>query len=109
MWLDANPDIVSVAYEKLYIPYLSNVKTGKMRRYYPDFVIEWADGRKEIIEVKPFAKLTSPSVVKKGMAAVKYAVQNGMVYKYQTEKDLKPLGLLKRKPTIRKSSRKLMR
>jgi len=104
-WLDNNPDAVTVEYEKLYILYTSNLRTKRQRRYYPDFVVTWSDGRTEIIEVKPFKRITGQIVRKKAAAAKAWAAQNGMTYKFMTEKDLKPLGLLVRPK--RASSRKL--
>ena len=37
-YLDSNADVVSWSYENLVIQYVSNKSTGKLRKYYPDFL-----------------------------------------------------------------------
>lgn len=45
--------------ESLAIPYYSRLKKG-MANYYPDFIIENADGHQTIVEVKPYAQTKKP-------------------------------------------------
>lgn len=94
-WLDEQPDVVEVMYEKLYITYISNKRSGRTRRYYPDFVVTWADGRREILEVKPKRRVAGRTVQKKAAAATAWAAQNGATYRFVTEVDLRALGLLR--------------
>src|SRR5260221_6839474 len=66
--LDNDPSVLSYSYEKTVIDYVSNTKTKKMRKYYPDFLIEYADKR-VLVEIKPKRKLEQARVQKKLAAA----------------------------------------
>ena len=92
--LDENPDVVSWSYEKLIIEYISNQKTKKVRKYYPDFQVEYTDGAKVVIEIKPSRKLNQPTVIKKVRAAKEWCTTRGVIYKVLTEIELKDMGLL---------------
>lgn len=59
VWCDSNPEIVKWASESIEIPYISPID-GKSHRYYPDFWIQFDNGQKVIIEVKPFAQTVRP-------------------------------------------------
>ena len=92
--LDENPDVVMWSYEKLVIEYVSNIKTQKIRKYYPDFQIEYKDGSKVVVEVKPSRKLNQAVIVKKTKAAKEWCMVHDMTYKILTEIELKDMGLL---------------
>lgn len=92
--LDENPDVVSWSYEKLIIEYISNKKTKKVRKYYPDFQVEYKDGTKVVIEIKPSRKLNQPMVIKKVRAAKEWCTTHNVTYKVLTEIELKDMGLL---------------
>jgi hypothetical protein len=92
--LDENPDVVSWSYEKLIIEYISNKKTKKVRKYYPDFQVEYKDGTKVVIEIKPSRKLNHPMVIKKVRAAKEWCTTHEVTYKVLTEIELKDMGLL---------------
>lgn len=92
--LDSNADVVSWSYEKLVIEYVSNQKTKKIRKYYPDFQVEYNDGTKVVVEIKPSRKLDQATIVKKIRAAKEWCTANNMTYKILTEHELKDLGLL---------------
>ena len=92
--LDENPDVVIWSYEKLVIEYVSNNKTQKIRKYYPDFQIEYKDGSKVVVEVKPSRKLNQAIIVKKTKAAKEWCMMHNMTYKILTEIELKDMGLL---------------
>lgn len=94
VYLDENPDVVSWSYEKLIIEYVSNKKTKKIRKYYPDFQIEYKDGTKVVIEIKPSRKLEQSIVIKKIRAAKEWCTTHDMTYKVLTEIELKDMGLL---------------
>lgn len=94
-WLDANPNVVSYQYEPYPVEYVSNYRTGKRRRYYPDFEVRMKDGSLTLVEIKPKRKLTLLTNVKKFAAASAMCVLNGMTFQVLTEVDLKALGLLK--------------
>lgn len=92
--LDADPSITSWTYEQTIIEYVSNIRTKKIRKYYPDFYVTYSDGHVEIIEVKPKRKLSQAVVKKKTDAARLWCAERGVVYKIITEIELKALGLL---------------
>ena len=93
-YLDADPNVAIWTYEKLKIEYISNQKTKKIRTYYPDFQVVYANGKKVVIEIKPLRKLQQLSVVKKIRAAKEWCSTNDVDYKVLTEMELKELGLL---------------
>jgi hypothetical protein len=92
--LDANPEVEFWSYEKTVIEYVSNVRTKKVRKYYPDFLVRYKDGRTELIEVKPKRKLEQAVIKKKMAAALLWCAEHGMTYRIVTEIQLKELGLL---------------
>ncbi len=92
--LDASPDVEFWSYEKTVIEYVSNVRTKKVRKYYPDFLVRYKDGRTELIEVKPKRKLEQAVIKKKMTAALLWCAEHGMTYRIVTEIQLKELGLL---------------
>jgi len=93
-WLDTNPDVVSYQYEPTPILYVSNKKTGRTRRYFPDLMIAWADGKIEVVEIKPLKYLHRPVNQKKIITAGDWCRARGITFRVVTEVDLKSLGLL---------------
>jgi hypothetical protein len=89
--LDADPTVLKFEYETLKIPYVFNIKTRKIRNYYPDFIVYYADGRRVIIEVKRNSALNNSLVLRKAVAAREWANKNGMEYVFWTESIIKPL------------------
>jgi hypothetical protein len=92
--LDSDPTVERWTYEQTVIEYLSNIRTKKIRRYYPDFFVRYLDGREEIVEVKPKRKLDQVTVKKKAEAARLWCSDRGMTYRMLTEIELKEMGLL---------------
>lgn len=92
--LDGDPDVSSWLYESFTIDYVSNKRTGKVRRYIPDFRVEYADGSVEIVEVKPSRKLHKPTVQKKLLAAQVWCADHGAILRIITEIELKAIGSL---------------
>jgi len=86
--------VIEYDYEPYAIEYVSNKRTGKKRRYWPDFEVKWEDGRTVIVEIKPKKKVTQARNVKKMTAARAYAKLIGCEYVVVTEVELKNLGLL---------------
>lgn len=110
LYCDSNENIIEVSSEPFAIPYFSQVD-GKRRRYYIDFYIKTRDGRKVLIEVKPFKETQPPRKCKnkkrflnesetyirntdKWKAAKEFCKLNGMEFIIMTEYEL---GLKKRK------------
>ncbi len=94
MWMDANPDVASYRYEPYAVEYVSNVKTGKVRKYYPDFEVTMTDGSVKLVEVKPKKKLTLARNVKKFSWAGAFCKKQGIAFCVVTEVDLKACGAL---------------
>jgi hypothetical protein len=79
-YFDNHPDVIEFAYESLIIPYISNQKTGKIRKYYPDFLVWYTDGTKKLIEVKAGNKINDLKVVKKSNAAREWCEKNNAIF-----------------------------
>lgn len=94
IYLDDHPDVMTWSYEKLVIEYISNQRTKKVRKYYPDFQIEYKDGKKVVVEIKPSRKMKQTTVLKKIKAAIEWCTAHDLTYKILTEIELKDLGLL---------------
>jgi hypothetical protein len=94
-WLDVNDDVRAWAYESVVIPYVSNVRTGKLRKYHPDFLVEHVDGSQELVEVKPSKRVHQAKVAKKLVAAGDWSRAHGVTFSVVTETELRALGLLK--------------
>ena len=92
--LDSQPDVETWTYEQTVIEYISNIRTKKIRKYYPDFYVRYRDGREEVVEVKPKRKLDQLTVKKKAEAATSWCATRGMSYRILTEIELKVMGLL---------------
>jgi len=93
-WLDANARVKSFEYEKVVIPYVSNVKTGRVRKYYPDVLVTYFDGSRHLVEIKPKKRLIQTMVKKKLAAAQQWCLDNGVTLEIVTEVELKDLGIL---------------
>lgn len=107
-YCDRNEGIISWCSEEFFIPYL-DVTSNKVRRYYPDFLIEVKELnkiQKYLIEVKPKAQTQKPVKgnkktktilyetlqYNKNMSKWKYAIEwckkHGIEFKIITEDDL---------------------
>lgn len=93
-WLDDNAAVTAYEYEKLVIEYVSNMKSKKIRRYFPDFLVHYADGHRELIEIKPKKRLVQATVKKKAAAAEAWCAANNMKYTILTEVELKSLSII---------------
>lgn len=93
-WLDANPDVKAYEYEAFSIEYLSNKRTGKIRKYFPDFLVHYVDGSRRLVEVKPISRVGKRANQKKLEAAKGWCSAHGVTLEIVTEVTLKGLGLL---------------
>ena len=57
---------------------------GRKCNYRPDFLVEYCDGRKVLIEVKNPAMMDSPAVLRKRSAAEEWCRKRGMEYEIAT-------------------------
>ena len=125
-WCDDNPKIKRWGSEEVIIPYLYEVDK-RYHRYFMDLVIEYADGKTVLVEIKPANQTTPPTgsrrtkrfineamtYVKnqnKWEAASEYAKDRGWHFQIWTEKELSKLGILPKftkplKPFTRKSKK----
>lgn len=92
-WLDNHPEVKTWRYEPFTIDYTSNIRSGKTRKYRPDFIVEYFE-RTELIEIKPSKKVNQRIVQKKINAAQEWCLSHGFSFKVITEVDLKELGIL---------------
>lgn len=92
--LDEDPNVVSYEYEGVVVGYVSNVKSGKIRKYFPDFLVTYANGSQKLIEIKPKNRLVQPKVMKKVAAAELWCADHGAEFQIVTEVELRELGLL---------------
>lgn len=90
--LDADPTVTTYVYEPISIPYVSNVRSGRQRRYVPDFMVTYADGHRELVEVKPLRYLSKQVVQKKLMAAQAWCLKEGVTLTVATERELKKMA-----------------
>jgi hypothetical protein len=93
-WLDSNVNVKTFLYESVKIPYISNIVTGRVRHYYPDFLIEFKDGSKQLVEIKPKRRVSQAKVQKKLKAAEAWCLEHGVTLQILTEVELKVMGLL---------------
>lgn len=108
-WLEKNDDVISWSSEEIVINYLSQVDK-KIHRYYPDLFIEYSDGRKVIVEIKPAAQTIPPKQTpnrkryvnesitylknkSKWDAAISFCEKNGIIFEIWDEHHLKALGV----------------
>ena len=64
------------------IPWIDGQK--HQRKYSPDFLVEYEDGRRVIIEVKDPSRMDSPDILRKRKSAEIWCKQRGMEYVMMT-------------------------
>jgi hypothetical protein len=127
-WCDANPNVIAWNSEGVIIPYFCPTD-NKMHKYYMDLMIEFKNGDKYLIEVKPSSQTKPPSGTRKtkrfiteSMAYVKntakwhaaktFAEHYGFTFEIWTEFTLNNMGIpitinKKRKSSLKHRSNKL--
>lgn len=58
-WLESNKDVKYWGSECFHIPYLSAID-GKVHKYYPDYFVEFINGTKMVVEIKPYNQTKRP-------------------------------------------------
>lgn len=94
IFLDRDPLVKVYGYEVLAIPYISNLKTRKVRHYFPDFLVTYTDGSRKLVEVKRGDKVGSPQVVKKSAAARVWCQQNNVEFEIWSNEVITKIKLL---------------
>lgn len=82
--LEDDPNVVSFEYEPFKIPYTFR---KSVKNYIPDFIVHYADGSSEIIEIKPKRRVSSP----KNQAKIQAAKDLYEDFKVITEDNLKDI------------------
>ncbi len=80
-YLDLDSTVLSYQYEALQIPY---VFRGKQHTYYPDFIVQYNNGKNKVIEVKRKDKLGDLKVIAKQKAVKVWCEANGYEYIFWT-------------------------
>ena len=70
-----------------YVPYI-DPESNRLRKYYPDFLVEMEDGRYLILEVKGDHMVDDPVVKAKEAAAEEIAVESSMKYEMLKGSDI---------------------
>ena len=97
-YCENHPSIVKWASEPIAIKYFSRLD-DKECNYYPDYIIENKDGKRCIIEIKPYEQTVKPTIndsdwlkqawiknIDKWLAAKKFAAEHNMSFLIVTEK-----------------------
>ena len=92
--LDADPSVKTWGYECLEIRYVSAPRSGRVRVYLPDFLVETTDGRRIVVEIKPAKRVDRPTNVKKFAAARAWCLASKAEFCVVTEVELKAQGIL---------------
>lgn len=79
IYMDASPSVKKwMKRHGITIPWIDAQK--RQRRYVPDFIVEYTDGRKVIIEIKDPSRMDSDDVKRKRKSAEIWCKQRGMEY-----------------------------
>lgn len=92
--LDGDPDVLDWESEPFTIPYISNKKSGRVRRYIPDILVRRKSTGVTLEEIKPRNKLDKRLVARKLQAGHDWSADNNIKFVIVTEVELKALGLL---------------
>jgi len=86
LYCDRSPKIVSWSSEELHIPYTDS--EGRIRNYYPDFVVNAHDGRTIVVEIKPAYQKSWRVNKAKWKSARSFCSALGYEFRVLTEKEL---------------------
>ncbi len=104
-YLDRDSNVILWSSEEIIVPYRDPFDIKKIRRYFVDFYVEYKDGTKLLIEIKPYKQTIPPAKTKgkngrmlketmtylvnksKWEAAHAFCEKRGWEFKILTEKD----------------------
>lgn len=105
-YLESRKEVVAIASEEFYIPYISPVD-NKEHRYFVDLIVKTSNGQTWVVEIKPESQTIAPKKTKrkkestflqeaityeinsaKWKAAEMFCRKHGYVFLIATEKDL---------------------
>lgn len=81
--IEVDNNIISFKYEPFYLEY----KTTEIHHYIPDILLNFNDGTKKLIEIKPSVFLETKINKIKFKTARKYCLKNNMTFEIWTEKN----------------------
>jgi hypothetical protein len=92
-YLDNDPLVVGYTYEAVEIHYTSGPTTKRIRKYLPDFMVWYTDGKVKMVEVKRQNLLTNVRVQRKAEAAKIWCASQSpqVTYEFWTDKIVLPL------------------
>lgn len=83
--LEANDAVIVFSVEALSIPYEYN---GRILNYFPDILVEYSDGLRVIIEVKPIRLIDYSANAAKRLALIEFCRKENIKYELWTEEQL---------------------
>ena len=86
-YLDTNPNVIKWSSEPFHIWYFSS-EDNRMRHYYPDFYVEFQNGKRMVIEIKPKNQFNLKRNLEKWEAARKECQSKGLQFIVLSEDDL---------------------
>lgn len=102
VWLESSTNVIRWGSECCCIPYL--FVDGKTHKYYPDYYVEFKDGAKMLVEIKPYNQTHKPTNEDnawanrewarnscKWKAAMEFCESKGLQFKILTEKTIERL------------------
>lgn len=110
-WCDTNENVIKWSSEEIVVPYVYEVD-NKFHRYFLDLYIEFKNGEKLLVEIKPAEQTKPPKKPKKKTkryiqegfmyiknqnkwtAAEKYAKRRGWKFVIWTENELTEMGIM---------------
>lgn len=92
-YLDADPTVIQYTYESVIITYTANLRSKKIRKYFPDFMVFYKNGTVKMVEVKRQNMLSNPKVQKKAEAARLWCEKQNppIQYEFWTDNVVLPL------------------
>lgn len=91
LFLEFAPDVVRYEAQPIRISYLLD---GELRHYFPDFEVEYANGRIIHLEVKPSKKLAKPEIKHRYDAIARHYERGEIGFQILTERELRAKALL---------------
>lgn len=93
-YLDKDATVLTYSYESVIVSYITNLRSGRLRKYFPDFFIERTDGTKLLVEIKPLRFMNRTINKKKWEAALQWCVEHDAEFMVLTECELKDMAII---------------
>lgn len=98
LMLDADENVLAFKHEPFSIPYSKEADYESIRRYIPDFLVQYTDGRKVLVEIKPKCFVGAAVNVAKFSAAREHCFKHDMTFEVWTQDKL---GTSVSRPSLR--------